>query len=161
MIFRRLGFERLTFSYPITSLGSSYLGYAPHASVDFSPAELDDLFGRILALKRRSPIAILNSRLALEDLRRQLRNRNIAHIQPHPLGLELRLPPYFSLAITEVLFGGMQAHRIVGLAFHVACALALLVPWSRPRRRRSPACRSGAPAGPRRTPAPEWPRIRA
>ena len=43
----------------------------------------------------------------------------------HPFGLEVRLPPYFSLAITEVLIGGMQAHRIVSLAFHVACALAL------------------------------------
>ena len=43
----------------------------------------------------------------------------------HPFGLELRLPPYFSLAITEVLVGGMRAHRIVSLALHAACALAL------------------------------------
>jgi tetratricopeptide (TPR) repeat protein len=43
----------------------------------------------------------------------------------HPFGLELRLPPYFSLAITEVQFGGMRAHRIASLAFHIACALAL------------------------------------
>ncbi len=43
----------------------------------------------------------------------------------HPFGLDLRLPPYFSLAITEVLVGGMLAHRIVSLALHLACALAL------------------------------------
>ena len=43
----------------------------------------------------------------------------------HPFGLELRLPPYFSLAITEVQIGGIRAHRIVSLAFHVACAFAL------------------------------------
>ena len=43
----------------------------------------------------------------------------------HPFGLELRLPPYFSLAITEVEIGGVRAHRIASLAFHIACALAL------------------------------------
>jgi len=43
----------------------------------------------------------------------------------HPFGLDFRLPPYFSLAITEVLVGGIKAHRIVSLLFHAGCALAL------------------------------------
>ena len=43
----------------------------------------------------------------------------------HPFGLNLRLPPNFSLAVTEVLVGGMRAHRMVSLVFHLACALAL------------------------------------
>lgn len=43
----------------------------------------------------------------------------------HPFGLDFRLPPYFSLAVTEVLVGGMKAHRLVSLALHVACAFAL------------------------------------
>jgi len=43
----------------------------------------------------------------------------------HPFGLDFRLPPNFSLAITEVLVGGIQAHRIVSLLFHAGCALAL------------------------------------
>lgn len=43
----------------------------------------------------------------------------------HPIGLQLRTTPYFSLAVTEVLIGGMKAHRIVSLAFHIACALCL------------------------------------
>ena len=43
----------------------------------------------------------------------------------HPFGLELRVPPYFSLAIVQVIWGSMEAHRILGLAFHIACALAL------------------------------------
>jgi hypothetical protein len=51
--------------------------------------------------------------------------QNFSYYATHPFGLELRLPPYFSLAITEVLIGSMQAHRIVSLVFHVACALAL------------------------------------
>jgi len=51
--------------------------------------------------------------------------QGFSYYATHPFGLELRLPPYFSLAITEVLIGGMQAHRIVSLVFHIACALAL------------------------------------
>jgi tetratricopeptide (TPR) repeat protein len=41
----------------------------------------------------------------------------------HPFGLDVRLPAYFSLAVTDVLVGGMQAHRLVSLALHAACAL--------------------------------------
>lgn len=51
--------------------------------------------------------------------------RLFAYYATHPLGLELRVPPYFSLAIVQVIWGSMSAHRIVGLAFHIACALAL------------------------------------
>src|SRR5258706_485500 len=43
----------------------------------------------------------------------------------HPFGLAARVPPFFSLAITEIFLGSMQAHRIVSLVLHVACALAL------------------------------------
>jgi len=43
----------------------------------------------------------------------------------HPIGLELRTLPYFTLAVTEVLIGGVKAHRIVSLVFHIACALTL------------------------------------
>src|SRR6266704_3151036 len=48
-----------------------------------------------------------------------------SYFATHPFGLDLRLPPYFSLAVTEVLVGCTEAHRLVGLAFHIACALAL------------------------------------
>jgi MoaA/NifB/PqqE/SkfB family radical SAM enzyme len=67
-----LGFTRLTFSYPLTRLGSSYLGCAESTLVDFSPEELDGLFARIVELKERSPVIILNPRLSLEEVRRQL-----------------------------------------------------------------------------------------
>ena len=43
----------------------------------------------------------------------------------HPLGLDLRLPAYFSITATEILWGGIVAHRVVSLLLHVACALAL------------------------------------
>lgn len=42
-----------------------------------------------------------------------------------PLGVGLRLPPYFSLAMTETLGGSMAVHRSISLLFHIACALAL------------------------------------
>ena len=48
-----------------------------------------------------------------------------AYFATHPFGLDLRLPPYFSLAVTEVLVGSTEAHRLVSLAFHIACVLAL------------------------------------
>src|SRR5882672_3256730 len=48
-----------------------------------------------------------------------------AYYATHPFGLDMRLPPSFSLAITEMEIGGMRAHRIVSLVFHLACALAL------------------------------------
>jgi tetratricopeptide (TPR) repeat protein len=43
----------------------------------------------------------------------------------HPLGLDLRLPAYFSLTFTEVFWGGIRAQRVVSLVLHLACALAL------------------------------------
>ncbi len=70
-----LGFRRVTFSYPITRLHSSYLGFADHASVDFTAAELHRWFRRIKELKAASPLQILNPDLALTDLQRQLAHR--------------------------------------------------------------------------------------
>jgi MoaA/NifB/PqqE/SkfB family radical SAM enzyme len=70
-----LGFGDLTFSYPITRLHSSYLGFARHHSVDFSPAELSHWFSRIKALKAATSLNILNPRLALTELQRQLAGR--------------------------------------------------------------------------------------
>src|SRR5216683_355635 len=43
----------------------------------------------------------------------------------HPFGLELRVPPLFSFAVVQVLSGHMETHRILSLAFHIACSLAL------------------------------------
>lgn len=52
--------------------------------------------------------------------------RKFAYYATHPLGLELRVPAYFTLAVTEVIWSGaMEAQRIVGLALHVGVALVL------------------------------------
>ena len=42
-----------------------------------------------------------------------------------PLALALRQPAYFSLAFVQVIWGTIEAHRLVSLILHVACAWAL------------------------------------
>jgi protein O-mannosyl-transferase len=55
-----------------------------------------------------------------------LSGSNFAYYATHPLGLELRVPPYFSMALVQLAWWGhIEAHRILTLAFHIACALAL------------------------------------
>ena len=49
-----------------------------------------------------------------------------AYYATHPFGLELRVPPYFSMAVVQLAWWGhIEAHRILTFGFHVACALAL------------------------------------
>ena len=55
-----------------------------------------------------------------------LKGSFFAYYATHPFGLELRVPPYFSMAVVQLAWWGhIEAHRIVTLGFHVACALAL------------------------------------
>jgi tetratricopeptide (TPR) repeat protein len=42
-----------------------------------------------------------------------------------PFALALRQPAYFTLAFVQVVWGGIAAHRVTSLLFHVACAWAL------------------------------------
>lgn len=70
-----LGFELVTFSYPLTRLNSTYLGYADHESVRFTPGELYNLLGQIESIKSKTPLHILNPGLSLRELRRQLTHR--------------------------------------------------------------------------------------
>jgi protein O-mannosyl-transferase len=55
-----------------------------------------------------------------------LSGQNFAYYATHPFGLELRVPPYFSMAVIQLAWwGSIEAHRLLTLVFHVACALAL------------------------------------
>jgi tetratricopeptide (TPR) repeat protein len=52
--------------------------------------------------------------------------QKFAYYATHPLGLDLRVPPYFSLAVVEyACWGCIEVHRTLTLALHIACALAL------------------------------------
>jgi hypothetical protein len=80
--------------------------------------------GLIVALAGGLYLPFLSNPPVFDDLG-FFSGRLFSYYATHPLGLELRVPPYFSLAIVQVLWGSMTAHRVVGLAFHIACALAL------------------------------------
>jgi MoaA/NifB/PqqE/SkfB family radical SAM enzyme len=66
-----LGFPCVTFSYPLTDLPSSFLGYADSSLVDFSPEELHAHFEQVKTLKDLFPI--LNPTASLEDMQRLVR----------------------------------------------------------------------------------------
>ena len=67
-----LGFKCVTFSYPLTKLNSSFLGYRDSGIVDFTPAELIALFDKVKALKSR--IHVVNPTRSLEEMQRFLRS---------------------------------------------------------------------------------------
>ncbi|MGH8642174.1 MAG: hypothetical protein ACRET6_10705, partial [Burkholderiales bacterium] len=49
-----------------------------------------------------------------------------AYYATHPFGLELRVPAYFSLAVVQLIWWEhVEAHRVVTLALHIACSLAV------------------------------------
>lgn len=65
-----LGFEAVTFSFPLTGLESSYLGYASSNLVDFSPQEMHGLIEAVRRLKKR--FHVLNPSASLDDMHRHL-----------------------------------------------------------------------------------------
>jgi hypothetical protein len=51
--------------------------------------------------------------------------QNFVYYATHPIGMDRRLPGYFTLAATRVVWDGIEAQRIFSLLFHIACTLAL------------------------------------
>jgi MoaA/NifB/PqqE/SkfB family radical SAM enzyme len=68
---RELGFEAVTFSYPLTTLGSSYLSYRQSDLVSYGPAELGAAFEAVKSLKKAFPV--LNPTASIEEMQRHLR----------------------------------------------------------------------------------------
>jgi MoaA/NifB/PqqE/SkfB family radical SAM enzyme len=68
-----LGFQSCTFSYPLTSLASSYLSFSDSGLVNYSKDELIDLFGKIKQMKRRSGYPVVNPTESLTEMQRHLR----------------------------------------------------------------------------------------
>ena len=66
-----LGFDSVTFSYPLTTLASSYLGYAQSNLVDYTKEELDQRFEAIKALKKQ--FHVVNPTASIEDIQRHLK----------------------------------------------------------------------------------------
>jgi tetratricopeptide (TPR) repeat protein len=79
----------------------------------------------IAALGALLYLPFLDSPLVFDD-RIFFSGIRFAYYAAHPLGLDLRLPPYFTLTVTEVLWSGViAAQRSVSLLLHIGVALAL------------------------------------
>jgi MoaA/NifB/PqqE/SkfB family radical SAM enzyme len=70
---RSLGFQSCTFSYPLTTLGSSYLSFSDSSLVSYQTGELIDVFERIKELKRTSSFPVVNPSESLTEMQRHLR----------------------------------------------------------------------------------------
>jgi len=70
---RRLGFPAVTFSYPLSSLASSYLGFRKSELVTYSREELLAAYEAVKRLKKRFPV--LNPTASLEDMQRHVRGK--------------------------------------------------------------------------------------
>lgn len=68
---KSLGFDSVTFSYPLTTLSSSYLSYAQSDLVDYTTEELHECFESVKAMKR--DFTVLNPTTSIEDMQRHLR----------------------------------------------------------------------------------------
>jgi MoaA/NifB/PqqE/SkfB family radical SAM enzyme len=68
-----LGFTSCTFSYPLTSLASSYLSFSDSALVSFDTSELIGVFEKIKQMKARSGFPVVNPAESLADMQRHLR----------------------------------------------------------------------------------------
>jgi len=66
-----LGFDAVSFSYPLSALRSSYLSYRDSDLVTYSAEEFDAAFAAIKALKKDFPV--LNPGASIDDMRRHLR----------------------------------------------------------------------------------------
>jgi MoaA/NifB/PqqE/SkfB family radical SAM enzyme len=69
-----LGFSSVTFSYPLTYLGSSFLGCAKSELVNHNPEELIEAFEKIKRIKKR--FRVVNPTPSIEEMQRFLRNEH-------------------------------------------------------------------------------------
>lgn len=72
---RTLGFQSCTFSYPLTTLGSSYLSFSNSSLVSYRTDELIGVFERIQQMKRRSGFPVVNPAESLREMQRHLRGQ--------------------------------------------------------------------------------------
>jgi MoaA/NifB/PqqE/SkfB family radical SAM enzyme len=69
---QELGFRSCTFSYPLTSLASSYLSFSDSSLVNYRTEELIGVFERIKKMKARSSFPVVNPTESLTEMQRHL-----------------------------------------------------------------------------------------
>ena len=72
---RTLGFTSCTFSYPLTSLASSYLSFSDSSLVNYRTEELIGVFEKIKQMKHRSGFPVVNPTESLDEMQRHLRRQ--------------------------------------------------------------------------------------
>lgn len=72
---RELGFASCTFSYPLTSLASSYLSFSDSSLVNYKTDELIAVFENIKRMKSRSGFPVVNPAESLSEMQRHLRKQ--------------------------------------------------------------------------------------
>lgn len=70
-----LGFTSCTFSYPLTSLASSYLSFSDSSLVSYKTDELIQVFEKIKQMKQRSGFPVVNPTESLSEMQRHLRKQ--------------------------------------------------------------------------------------
>src|SRR5437773_1907043 len=70
-----LGFTSCTFSYPLTSLASSYLSFSDSKLVSYATDELIQVFEKIKQMKKRSAYPVVNPTESLTEMQRHLRKQ--------------------------------------------------------------------------------------
>jgi MoaA/NifB/PqqE/SkfB family radical SAM enzyme len=70
---RSLGFTSCTFSYPLTTLESSYLSFSDSKLISYTTEELIGIFDQIKQVKKRRNFQIVNPMESLSDMQRHLR----------------------------------------------------------------------------------------
>jgi MoaA/NifB/PqqE/SkfB family radical SAM enzyme len=70
-----LGFKSCTFSYPLTSLESSYLSFSDSNLVSYTTDELIEVFEKIKQMKHRSGFPVVNPTESLMEMQRHLRKQ--------------------------------------------------------------------------------------
>jgi MoaA/NifB/PqqE/SkfB family radical SAM enzyme len=68
-----LGFKSCTFSYPLTSLASSYLSFSDSSLVSYKTDELIQVFEKIKQMKKRSGFPVVNPTESLSEMQRHLK----------------------------------------------------------------------------------------
>jgi len=70
-----LGFTSCTFSYPLTSLASSYLSFSDSNLVNYKTEELIGVFEKIKDMKQRSGFPVVNPMESLTEMQRHLQRK--------------------------------------------------------------------------------------
>ncbi|MBV8845804.1 MAG: radical SAM protein [Bryobacterales bacterium] len=72
---KTLGFKSCTFSYPLTSLASSYLSFSDSSLVNYRTDELISVFEKIKQMKAHGDFPVVNPTESLSDMQRHLRKQ--------------------------------------------------------------------------------------